>query len=254
MTLQMQQAVHLWLIYMYDMPQWAVEWWGSWFCKSHMWHDSFIHVPWRIHICDTTHSYISHDSSIYLTCRSGPLSGGVRGSASPTCDMTHLYLWHDPSTYLTRLIYISHCRSGPLSGGVVGLQLPRFSIFGAPVVRAARMAMTANSSRCSYVNESMHKCYVICVILICMCVYLYKYIHITQYVCTRMYTYIYVTRRVCIHDPHMYVYVCMYIYTCTYLNTYVYVCIYIHNSARIATTANSSRYTCCCVSVWCSVV
>jgi len=36
--------------------------------------------------------------------------------------------------------------SGPLSGGVIGLEVPRFSVFGPPVVCAARMAMTARDS------------------------------------------------------------------------------------------------------------
>jgi class 3 adenylate cyclase len=36
--------------------------------------------------------------------------------------------------------------AGPLSGGVIGLEVPRFSVFGPPVVCAARMAMTAQES------------------------------------------------------------------------------------------------------------
>jgi len=97
-----------WLFYICDMTH------------SYVWHDSSIRVPWLIicltwlihtcarthYRCDTTRPHISHDSSIYLTCCSGPLSGGVRGSASPLCDMTHLHPWHDASAYLTRLIHI----------------------------------------------------------------------------------------------------------------------------------------------------
>ena len=31
-----------------------------------MWHDSFICVTWLIHMCDMTHSYVWHDSFIYV--------------------------------------------------------------------------------------------------------------------------------------------------------------------------------------------
>ena len=31
---------------------------------SYVWHDSFICVPWLIHICDMTHSHVRHDSSV----------------------------------------------------------------------------------------------------------------------------------------------------------------------------------------------
>jgi len=53
---------------------------------SYMWHDSFIYVTWLIHICDMTHSYMWHDSFI--------------------CDMTHSYMWHDSFLYVTWLIRV----------------------------------------------------------------------------------------------------------------------------------------------------
>jgi len=46
-----------------------------------VWHDSFICVTWRIHMCDMTHSYVWHDSFICVT---------------------HSYAWHDS---IARVIY-----------------------------------------------------------------------------------------------------------------------------------------------------
>jgi len=34
---------------------------------SYVWHDSFICVTWLIHMCDMTHSYVWHDSFICVT-------------------------------------------------------------------------------------------------------------------------------------------------------------------------------------------
>jgi len=49
----------------------------------YVWHDSFIHVTWLIHMCDMTHSYMWHDSYVCVTWI-------IR-----TCDMTHACAWHD---------------------------------------------------------------------------------------------------------------------------------------------------------------
>jgi len=61
---------------------------------SYVWHDSFIYVTWLIHMCDMTRSYVWHDSFIYVTW------------LIHMCDMTHSYLWHDSSIYVTWLIHI----------------------------------------------------------------------------------------------------------------------------------------------------
>jgi len=59
------------------------------------WHDSFMYVTWRIHICDTTHSYMIHDAFIYVTWR------------IHICDMTHSYMWHDPFIYVTWPMHVA---------------------------------------------------------------------------------------------------------------------------------------------------
>jgi len=46
-------------------------------------HDSFIHVPWLIHTCTMTHSYMYHDSSMHVTW------------LIHTCTMTHSYMYHE---------------------------------------------------------------------------------------------------------------------------------------------------------------
>jgi len=40
-----------------------------------------IRVPWRIHMCDMTHSYVWHDAFICVTW------------LIHMCDMTHSYVW-----------------------------------------------------------------------------------------------------------------------------------------------------------------
>ena len=64
---------------------------------SYMRHDSFIYVtwpihtsdmshscvPWLIHTCDMTHSYVCHDSFMCVPC------------LIHVCAMTHSYVWHD---------------------------------------------------------------------------------------------------------------------------------------------------------------
>ena len=47
--------------------------------------------------------------------------------------------------------------AGPLSGGVVGMDFPRFSVFGQPVVSAARMASTASPTSHGAVSVHLSK-------------------------------------------------------------------------------------------------
>jgi len=58
---------------------------------SYMWHDSFVYVTWLIRICDMTHSCVWHDSFVYVTWL-------IR-----ICDMTHSFMWHDFLVYVTWL-------------------------------------------------------------------------------------------------------------------------------------------------------
>jgi len=77
-----------WLIHMCDMTH------------SYVWHDSSICVTWLIHMCDMTHPYMWHESFIRVTC-----SYVWRDSCANVtwiihvCDMTHAvthpYGWHD---------------------------------------------------------------------------------------------------------------------------------------------------------------
>jgi len=50
-------------------------------------------VIWLIHTCDTTHSYVSHDSFIRVT------------RLIHTCVMTHSYVWHDSFVRVSSLMY-----------------------------------------------------------------------------------------------------------------------------------------------------
>ena len=179
-----------WLIHMCDMTH------------SCVWHDSSIRVPWLIicvtwliHTCamthyryDTTRPHISHDSSIYLTCCSGPLSGGVRGSASPLCDMTHLHPWHDASAYLTRFIHMSHMTQWAVewwSRGSAGPALFRFwgacSAGGADGHDCQLLQVLKFIWKCDiYTNATPYTW----PIYVCVCIY--TYIYTTQYVCIRI--------------------------------------------------------------------
>ena len=47
--------------------------------------------------------------------------------------------------------------AGPLSGGVVGMEFPRFSVFGQPVVSAARMASTASPTSQGAISVHLSK-------------------------------------------------------------------------------------------------
>ena len=57
-----------------------------------MWHDSFICVTWLIHVCDMTHSYVWHDSSMTTFSKI-------------SLDMTHSRVWHDSFICVTWLIH-----------------------------------------------------------------------------------------------------------------------------------------------------
>jgi len=57
-----------------------------------VWHDAFICATWRIHRCDTAHSYVWHDSFICVTRR------------IYACDTAHSYARHDSLICVTRLI------------------------------------------------------------------------------------------------------------------------------------------------------
>ena len=50
---------------------------------SYVWHDLFIFVTWRIHMCDMTQSHVWHDTFICVTRR------------IYVCDMAHSYAWSD---------------------------------------------------------------------------------------------------------------------------------------------------------------
>jgi len=60
---------------------------------SYVGHDSFICVPWLIHMCDMTHSDVWHDSFICATW------------LLHMCDMTHSSTWHDSIVCMTWLIH-----------------------------------------------------------------------------------------------------------------------------------------------------
>ena len=139
---------------------------------SYMCHDSFICVPWLIHMCAMTHSYVCHDSFI---CDVNPCiqgwgvrvcvcicvcGGGVAGSKSPnspysyvwhdsftcvpslihTCTMTHWYVCHDAFVcvpWLIRTCAMTHSYVTWLflcRGGAAGSESPngQHSIFGVP--------------------------------------------------------------------------------------------------------------------------
>jgi len=94
-------------------------------CYWYMWHDSFIWVPWLINMCDTTqfpgsrqerdtsatdmcdmtHSYECHDSSI---CDTAQFPGGREErdtSATDMCDMTLSYACHESCIFGTWLVF-----------------------------------------------------------------------------------------------------------------------------------------------------
>jgi len=53
-------------------------------------------VPWLIHTCDMTHTYVRRDSSMRVT------------SQFHVCDMTHSYVWHDSCICMKWLIHVWH--------------------------------------------------------------------------------------------------------------------------------------------------
>jgi len=78
---------------------------------SYVWHDSFIFVTCIVHMCDMAHSYVRHDP---VTCVTRPInmcntthSYGWHDSLMcatwpiHTCEMTHVYVQHDPFTRVT---------------------------------------------------------------------------------------------------------------------------------------------------------
>jgi len=74
-----------WLIHLYDTNHLCVR------------HDSFINVTWLIHTCDMAHVHVWHGSSICagdVTLRMQPKPPpGHMGDTM--CNLTHLYVWHD---------------------------------------------------------------------------------------------------------------------------------------------------------------
>jgi len=79
-----------WLVYTCDMAH-SYVWHDSFI---YVWLDSFICVAWLIHMCDMTHSYVCHDSFICVIWL-------IR-----MCDMTHSYVWHDSFICVTWLIHM----------------------------------------------------------------------------------------------------------------------------------------------------
>ena len=76
-----------WLIHMRDKTH-AYVWHGPF---SHLRHFSFMCVTWPIYMCDMTHSCVWHDSLIRVTWPIQSLTSVL----IYICDMTHLYVWHD---------------------------------------------------------------------------------------------------------------------------------------------------------------
>ena len=63
---------------------------------SYVWHDSFICVTWLIHMCDLIHSCVWHDLFICVTW------------LIHMCDMTHSHVWRDSFICVTWLIHMCH--------------------------------------------------------------------------------------------------------------------------------------------------
>jgi len=79
-----------WLIHMCDMTH------------PYAWHDSSICVTWLIHMRDMTRPYVWHDSSICVTWLIA-LSRHVTAD-DELCDMTRWYVWHDSWICVTWLV------------------------------------------------------------------------------------------------------------------------------------------------------
>jgi len=78
----------------------------------HVWRDSYICVPWLIHMCDVTHFYVLHDSFTFLTRANVftliSLHKALRSVTwlIYTCGMIHSYVWHDLFLRETWLIHM----------------------------------------------------------------------------------------------------------------------------------------------------
>jgi len=73
----------------------------------HAWHDSFMRVTWRIHVCDMTHSCVWSDTSIFVSSR------------IHLCDMTLSCIFRDAFTCVTCIVYMCDMwLSGSLSIGI----------------------------------------------------------------------------------------------------------------------------------------
>jgi len=62
--------------------------------RSYVWHDSFIHVTWRIRMWDRTHSYVCYDAFVCVT------------RLIHMCAMIHPYVQHGSLVCVTWLIPI----------------------------------------------------------------------------------------------------------------------------------------------------
>jgi len=72
-------------------------WTGSeHFSDSYVCHDSFMCVPWLIHMCAITHSYVCHDSFICVPCNSIGVwaDADLFSGDSITIGMTHIHMRH----------------------------------------------------------------------------------------------------------------------------------------------------------------
>ena len=80
---------------------------------SHVWHNSVVRATWLIHMCDTTHSYVRHDS-VYRRIHICDVTyafewhdSTVRVTWFHMCVMTHSYVWNDLFIHATWFIHTS---------------------------------------------------------------------------------------------------------------------------------------------------
>jgi len=67
---------------------------------SYVWHDSSIRVTWCIHVCKLNHVYVWYDSFICVTW------------LIYMCDMTHLYVWLDSCISSALVNKLCTCKAG----------------------------------------------------------------------------------------------------------------------------------------------